>query len=157
MNKPDQQPSSSATKRSIIITAALVIVIIGAVLLIAAKPHIDSSSQPPAKQTKETPENSGQTEEEQRDYKQEVTVTITADGISPQTLTIPKDTRINWMNTDTVAHKLSIAPNSTVPPQFDNNHEIDPSGGYPYVAHQPITFYYFVADRPIQSGTVVVK
>jgi plastocyanin len=143
-------------QRLLIILSVLILLPVGAGVLLAVRPHLANQSQP-NKSGNERPENSGQTEEEQRDYKQEVTVTVSADGISPQTLNISKDTRINWMNTDTAPHKLVITSGTAMPPQFDNNHQIDPAGGYPYVVHQPVTFYYFVADQPSHSGTVIVK
>ena len=148
-------PQLRSKKRLAIIAGVVVLVVLVTALLVMRSNHENgaSSNNP----TKESPENSQQTEEELRDYKHELTVTISADGVSPQTLNVPKDTRIIWMNTDTVPHKIAITPGTTLPLQFDDNHQIEPAGGYPYVVHQPVSFHYFVVDRPTQGGEVIVK
>ncbi len=141
-----------------------IILVIGTIILVVAVgaytfTRHNSKKTTSSSQTHitESPESGKQTESELNDFKQEVTVEISADGISPQVLHISKDTRINWINKDKVVHKLAITPGDTVPPQFDNDHQIDVGGGYPYVIHQSITFHYYVVDKPIHSATVIVK
>ncbi|MDB5163978.1 MAG: Plastocyanin [Candidatus Saccharibacteria bacterium] len=151
-------PSSGSPKALKVIAAVLVLLILagGGFALLKHQQKSPTKSAQPAPAAASL-ESGKQTEDQLKDFKQEVTVTITADGVTPQTLTIPNNSRINWMNKDKVAHKLVISPGAKVPPQFDDNHQIDPDGGYPFVLHQTGTFSYYIADQPTHSGTVVVK
>jgi hypothetical protein len=145
---------SKANKLLLVIIISMVLVI--AVVVVAAK----KSKKPlpvPTTNTEKVEDGSQQTEAELSDYKQEAQVFITAQGVSPETLVIPKDTRIVWENKDTAAHKIAIAAGTKSPPNFFDFRQIDVGGGYPYVIHESTTFHYYVVDHPTQNGTVIVK
>jgi hypothetical protein len=152
----DKLPPQLRSRKRLLVAAVVAVAVVLVVVVVTLLAHHESGTGS-NKPTKESPENSQQTEEELRDYKHELTVTISADGVSPQTLNAPKDTRIIWMNTDTVPHKIAVTPGTPLPPQFDNNHQVDPAGGYPFVVHQPVSFHYYIVDRPTQGGEVFVK
>jgi plastocyanin len=140
----------------IVIVTTMAILII-AVIALAFTGHHNKSASNASKTVAEQPESGKQTESDLRNFKHEVTVEITADGITPQALNIQTDTRINWENKDSVAHKLAITPGTTAPAQFDDGHQIVVGGGYPFVVHQTGTFHYYLTDRQTQGGTIVVK
>ncbi len=146
------QPGQQRSQRFMALVLVFILILAG--LGLSWHNHKNPS---PRKTFTQKPESGLQTESELGDYKHEITITITAKGVSPQTLNIPSDTRIIWMNTDKVKHKLAITPGTLVPPKFDNFHQVDPGGGYPYVIHQAVTFHYYLVDNPKQGGTVIVK
>lgn len=154
---PPLQPAENTRRRlnlqKILIIVMVIVLVSVALILRVHHQHKRPTSQP----NHEIPESGLQTETELSAFKQEVTVTISAKDVTPQTLIIPNDTRINWMNKDIVAHKLAITPGTMIPPKFDNFHLIDPEGGYPYVIHQAGTFHYYLVNRPTQGGTIIVK
>ncbi len=153
-SQPTPSKSSPLKLQKIIFIIILVILVIAAAVL---APRANRKSTNPLQSGKERPESGLQTETELGNFKQEVTVIITSKGVSPQTLMIPNDTRINWMNKDRVAHRIAITPGTAMPPQFDNFHRIDPAGGYPYVIHQIVSFHYYLIDKPTQGGEVIVR
>lgn len=153
-DKLTQSPAPDSAKK-VKLTIIIALVVVFSLALMTA--IILQSRRQRSQQSTEAPESGLQTEDQLRDFKHEVTVVITAKGPSPQTLTISKDTRVNWENRDTIVHKLAITPGTTVPPLFDNQHQIELGGGYPYVIHQATMFHYYLVDHPNQGGEVIVK
>ncbi len=98
-----------------------------------------------------------QTEDELNNFKHEANINVTANGPSPQTLTVPVNTKIVWHNTDIKFHIIAISPGEKIPYQFYNNRTIITSGGYPFVIRQTGTFHYYYLDDPTQTGEVIVK
>lgn len=90
-------------------------------------------------------------------FKHEVVVDITAATIMPETLTIPKETEITWLNKDSVSHKLNFTPGTTVPAQFDFKYTLEAGGGYGYIMYNPGTYHYYVVEKPTENGTIIVQ
>src|SRR5882757_2421905 len=102
-----KEPMKLNQKLAILI-AVVAVAIASCILFLVNHNQANTNTKKP---TAEAPEPGYyQTEEELRDYKQEIQVTITADGPVPQTLRIPVDTRISWHNQDSQAHELAISP-----------------------------------------------
>lgn len=158
-NKPDsllpEKPIKDSNKATVLIII-IALVIVGIIISAFVVNH--KSTNQKSNNTSEKPEVGGyQTETELRNYKQSAVIQITATGPSPQTLTIPNDTKINWQNTDNKVHVIAIAPGETIPNQFYNNRSIAVGGGYPFVIHKTGAFHYYYTDDPARTGLVIVK
>ena len=147
-----KEPMKFDKKLAVLITVS-VVAVAGLLLFLINHNNLGNT-----KHTAEVPEPGyKQTEDELRDYKQEIQVTITADGPQPQTLRIPVNTRIAWYNQDGKAHQLAISPGTKIPDKFYNFRTIEPNNGYPFVAHQPGTFHYYDVATPTHTGVVIVS
>jgi plastocyanin len=145
--------SLKTNKKLTIILAIAIVVFAGLLLLVIIHNHPGNT----AKHTAETPDTGyRQTEDGLRDYKQAVTVNITADGPSPQTLRVPNDTLISWRNQDGKQHQLAIAPGTKAPDGFYDFRIINPGDAYPFVIHQAGTYYYYDVATPTLTGVIIV-
>jgi plastocyanin len=98
-----------------------------------------------------------QSEDQLNDFKQTANINVSATGASPQTLSVPLNTKIIWQNSDRISHEIAISPDEKIPFQFYNNRTIIASGGYPFVIRQTGTFHYYYVDNPSLTGEVIVK
>lgn len=155
---PEKQSKTTAI---LLIILVMIIAVVAVGVLIYRSNHnkkTATSKTNQATQATGTPEDgSKQTEAELRNFKDEATVNVTAEGPSPQTLNIAPGTKIIWQNKDSKSHQLAINPGSTVPNQFYNNRVLAAGDGYPFVINQTGTFHYHYVDNPTINGTIVVK
>lgn len=87
-------------------------------------------------------------------------VEITKDGFLPATITIPKGTKVTWINKDTVVHRVASNPH----PVHDGLKGLDSKdiigiqgGTYSYSFDTPGTYTYHDHLNPTTNGTVVVE
>ncbi len=158
MESDNLKPPNKKSNPSLMVVFTVAIIALVGGFLVYNRMHKSSKSNPTKTETTESPDPGyKQSETELKNYKQEVTVLLTADGPSPQTLNIPTDTKIVWQNQDSKPHQLAISPGTPTPNQFYNNRTVDPAGGYPFVIHQTGTFHYYYVDNPIVNGTIIVR
>lgn len=80
------------------------------------------------------------------------TITITADGFSPASITIAKGTTLTWRNGDTNPHAIDPASGSSGP----HSPQLMPGESFNYSFQQPGTYTYIDALYPDHRGTVTV-
>ncbi len=151
--EPPQKPKVS-NKMFIIAILVGIVAIVVIVAVVAHKPATKSTKQAT---TGVNEAGYNQSEDELNNFKQTADINVSASGATPQTLTVPVDTKIIWKNSDSVSHEIAISPGENIPYQFYNNRTIIADGGYPFVIRQTGTFHYYYVDNPSYTGTVVVK
>ena len=83
----------------------------------------------------------------------DVTVTIDNFTFDPPTLTIPRGTKVTWINRDDVPH---TATSSASPKPFDSK-ALDTDDKYSFTFTTPGKYPYFCAIHPHMTATIVVK
>lgn len=89
----------------------------------------------------------------------QVIVEITKDGFVPATLSIPKGTRVTWVNKGSGSHQVAANPHpehSSVQ-GLDSRSPIGSDNSYSYTFDQPGTYTYHDHMNPANNGTVVVE
>lgn len=173
VNNAEQTPASAPTpkpapvkgdknnKLLIIVGVLVLIILAGAVVYAATHKKKAATTNVSTKQQygadEEPEEGLLQTEAELSDYKQEAEITITANGYSPQALTMPNDSKIIWHNIDKKPHTVTITPGTPVPDKLQSKFTIEAGNGHPYVIHQKGTFHYFDVDNPKLSGQFTIQ
>jgi plastocyanin len=83
-------------------------------------------------------------------------VTISADGITPQTIQVSKGQQVKITNNDTAAHRLTA--DQTALPGFDSTEALNTGDSYTYTFQKSGTYHYYdAADSTKFVGTVEVK
>ena len=110
----------------------------------------ETSPQPMLETTPSQLESTAETESASNPYE----VTITADGFSPQTLTVPVGTKVTWFNQDPTDSRRHWVTSKT---------KIPDTRVIPVGAHMSFTFkeagvyeYYCMYHRD-ETGTVIVE
>jgi plastocyanin len=83
----------------------------------------------------------------------EQVVTIDNFTFDPPTLTIPRGTKVTWLNHDDVPH---TATSSASPRAFDSK-ALDTDDKFSFVFQTPGTYSYFCAIHPHMTASIVVK
>jgi|GEM_PF-3299103 len=81
------------------------------------------------------------------------TVTITADGFSPASITIAKGTTLTWRNSDSTPHAVDSPSGATGP----HSPQLGPNSSFSYSFQKAGTYTYTDPTNPSRTGTVVVK
>ena len=88
------------------------------------------------------------------------TITITNDGMQPDSLLISSGTQVTWTNTDSSAHQIAADPypkNDSIP-GFNSNNLLLSKDSYSFTFVQPGTYHYHDQLNPLTlMGTVVVR
>jgi plastocyanin len=83
-------------------------------------------------------------------------VIISADGYTPQTVTIKQGQQVTFTNNDTTPRQLSADP--TALPSFDTVEPLDQGDSYTYIFDQKGTYHYYDATDPTKFvGTITVQ
>ena len=80
-------------------------------------------------------------------------VTIDNFAYSPQTLTVPRGTRVTWVNHDDVPHTVT----STAKPKLFDSGAMDTDDQFSHVFKTPGTYDYFCAVHPKMTAQIIVK
>ncbi len=80
-------------------------------------------------------------------------VTISADGFSPNTATVKKGLPVTWTNKDTTAHALDPADGSDNGP---HSPQLNPGESYIYTFTKLGTYKYIDVLNPTLGGTITV-
>jgi plastocyanin len=86
----------------------------------------------------------------------EATVSITAAGFVPATLTVPAGTRVYFENHDTQPHRIIATSGSSEADEFGSS-TIDPSSGYAYSFHEGGNFTFHDGLNPLMNGEIQVQ
>jgi len=79
-----------------------------------------------------------------------VAVKIANFAFSPQTITVPAGTVVQWTNTDSVAHTATASDNS-----FDSGN-LNQNKSWSYTFTKPGKYAYVCSYHPNMTGTVIV-
>lgn len=136
---PDRTPRKK-TKLLVIVGALLLVIVIAAILSIN-KPG-----------TKPGQQSSG--------VQNQAQIEITKDGFVPATLTVPKGTKVTWVNKDNKPHRVASNPH----PEHTGLNGLDSKevigindGTYSFSFDKPGEYNYHDHLNPTSNGTVVVK
>ena len=80
-------------------------------------------------------------------------VTIDNFAYSPQTLTVPRGTRVTWVNHDDVPHTVT----SSAKPRAFASQALDTDDRFEHVFTKPGVYEYFCAVHPKMTAKVVVE
>ena len=83
----------------------------------------------------------------------DVTVKIDNFTFDPPTLTIPRGTKVTWLNRDDVPHTAT----SSASPKAFNSKALDTDDKFSFVFTTPGNYPYFCAIHPHMTATIVVK
>jgi plastocyanin len=88
-------------------------------------------------------------------------VDITTTGYTPATLQITPGTRVTWVNTDSVGHRVlaNIHDAKTAGAELDSGagQLVAPGASYSFTFHGSGTYGYHDSAVPTQNGQIVVK
>lgn len=135
-----KQSSNKTVKWGII--AAIVVVFLGAAAYLR---HTSSPSQPASQTTQKAAV---------------AQVEITADGFSPQTLSIPAGTKVTWVNKDSNPHRVASNPypdNTSLPGLDSKDPPLGPNASYSYTFATAGNFTYHDQYHPTTNGEIIVK
>lgn len=90
----------------------------------------------------------------QRVHSESATRDVTIDNFSfdPQTITVPKGTRVVWKNRDDIPHTVVSDDKSTF-----KSHALDTDDSFSYTFDKPGTYGYFCSIHPKMTAKVVVQ
>jgi plastocyanin len=136
--KVPKQGASKTVKWGIV--AAIVVVFLGAAVLLR---HNASTSQPESQTARKA---------------MTAQVEITADGFSPQTLSVPVGTKVTWVNKDSSPHRVASNPypDNTGLPGLDSKTPLGPQASYSYTFTTSGSFDYHDQYQPTTNGEVIV-
>lgn len=88
-----------------------------------------------------------------------VSVTESADGFSPASVTIKAGQTVTWTNSDSASHTVNSNPHPTHTdyPPLNNVGLIAPGTGKSFTFNTPGTYHYHDHLNPSHQGTVVVQ
>jgi plastocyanin len=87
-------------------------------------------------------------------------VEITADGFSPQTLSVPAGTKVTWVNKDSSPHRVASDPypeNTGLPGLDSKDTPLGPDATYSYTFKAVGNFTYHDQYKPTTDGQIIVK
>lgn len=89
----------------------------------------------------------------------EATIEITKDGFIPATLSVPKGSRVTWINKDSKPHRVASNPHPDHNglKGFDALDIIGPDGRYSFIFDAVGSFGYHDHLNPTVNGTIIVK
>ncbi len=91
----------------------------------------------------------------------EYTVLVTENGFQPSTIQIPKNTSIEWMNDDTVSHKIEQNPNTDsneILDSLDKTEPLNPAEVLVTTYSETGSYvYHYTVNDAIYEATIIVN